>query len=80
MTMRLIIICDVRAGVVMSSPELVVQALYGSHHGWLNAWLRARLGNAADAADLADSSDPLDPRDPPDPLSKHAEGCSRSEA
>lgn len=51
--MRLIIICDVRVGAVMSSPELVVQALYGSHHGWLNAWLRARLGNAADAADLA---------------------------
>jgi len=37
----------------MSSPEFAVQALYSSHHGWLNAWLRARLGNAADAADLA---------------------------
>jgi len=37
----------------MSSPEFAVQALYSSHHGWLNGWLRARLGNAADAADLA---------------------------
>jgi len=37
----------------MSSPEFAVQALYSSHHGWLNAWLRARLGNAADASDLA---------------------------
>jgi len=51
--MRLIIICDVRAVAFMSSPEFAVQALYRSHHGWLNAWLRARLGNAADAADLA---------------------------
>lgn len=51
--MRLIIICDVRAVAFMSSPELAVQALYTSHHGWLNGWLRARLGNAADAADLA---------------------------
>ena len=39
----------------MSSPEFAVQALYSSHHGWLNAWLRARLGNAADAADLANT-------------------------
>jgi RNA polymerase sigma-19 factor, ECF subfamily len=27
--------------------------LYGDHHPWLKAWLRRRLGNAADAADLA---------------------------
>ena len=51
--MRLIIICDVRAVAFMSSSEFAVQALYSSHHGWLNGWLRARLGNAADAADLA---------------------------
>lgn len=51
--MRLIIICDVRAVAFMSSPEFAVQALYSRHHGWLNGWLRARLGNAADAADLA---------------------------
>ncbi|AKA27397.1 sigma-70 family RNA polymerase sigma factor [Pseudomonas chlororaphis] len=37
----------------MSSPEFAVQALYSHHHGWLNTWLRSRLGNAADAADLA---------------------------
>lgn len=27
--------------------------LYGDHHGWLQEWLRRRLGNAFDAADLA---------------------------
>ncbi len=27
--------------------------LYRDHHAWLQAWLRRRLGNAADAADLA---------------------------
>jgi len=27
--------------------------LYVDHHAWLQAWLRRRLGNAADAADLA---------------------------
>jgi RNA polymerase sigma factor (sigma-70 family) len=30
-----------------------VGALYDAHHHWLQAWLRRRLGNAADAADLA---------------------------
>jgi RNA polymerase sigma factor (sigma-70 family) len=28
-------------------------ALYEDHNGWLQGWLRRRLGNAADAADLA---------------------------
>ncbi|EPL03286.1 sigma-70 family RNA polymerase sigma factor [Pseudomonas sp. CF161] len=37
----------------MSSSPLAVQTLYRHHHGWLNSWLRSRLGNAADAADLA---------------------------
>ncbi|MGE8451220.1 MAG: sigma-70 family RNA polymerase sigma factor, partial [Pseudomonadales bacterium] len=37
----------------MSSTEFAVQTLYSHHHGWLNSWLRQRLGNAADAADLA---------------------------
>ncbi|WP_455920808.1 sigma-70 family RNA polymerase sigma factor [Pseudomonas putida] len=37
----------------MSSQEYAVHSLYSHHHGWLNAWLRSRLGNAADAADLA---------------------------
>ena len=30
-----------------------VQVLYAQHHGWLQAWLGRRLGNAFDAADLA---------------------------
>jgi len=30
-----------------------VQALYSDHHGWLQGWLRKKLGNAFDAADLA---------------------------
>ena len=29
------------------------RALYSAHHGWLQGWLRRRLGNAAEAADLA---------------------------
>ncbi|MFJ4132073.1 sigma-70 family RNA polymerase sigma factor [Pseudomonas cyclaminis] len=37
----------------ISCEENVVQALYCTHHNWLNTWLRSRLGNAADAADLA---------------------------
>ncbi|QNK69231.1 sigma-70 family RNA polymerase sigma factor [Variovorax sp. PAMC26660] len=30
-----------------------IQALYCDHHGWLQSWLRKKLGNAFDAADLA---------------------------
>lgn len=30
-----------------------LQTLYGNNHGWLQGWLRRRLGNAFDAADLA---------------------------
>jgi RNA polymerase sigma-70 factor (ECF subfamily) len=30
-----------------------VAALYADHHGWLQGWLRRKLGNACDAADLA---------------------------
>ncbi len=30
-----------------------LQTLYGNNHGWLQSWLRRRLGNAFDAADLA---------------------------
>ena len=30
-----------------------IATLYADHHGWLQGWLRKRLGNAADAADLA---------------------------
>lgn len=35
-----------------SSAELV-RTLYVEHHGWLQTWLRRRLGNSCDAADLA---------------------------
>lgn len=43
----------------MPSPELALQpppsieALYADHHGWLQGWLRRRLGNTWDAADVA---------------------------
>ncbi|CAD5105827.1 sigma-70 family RNA polymerase sigma factor [Zestomonas carbonaria] len=30
-----------------------LRLLYTEHHGWLKAWLCARLGNSSDAADLA---------------------------
>ncbi|MCD0504585.1 sigma-70 family RNA polymerase sigma factor [Bordetella petrii] len=30
-----------------------VEALYCDHHGWLQGWLRRKLGNSSDAADLA---------------------------
>lgn len=30
-----------------------IALLYCDHHGWLNSWLRRRLGDVADAADLA---------------------------
>lgn len=30
-----------------------VHTLYVAHHGWLQSWLRRRLGHAGDAADLA---------------------------
>lgn len=41
----------------MSPPKPAGQqemhAFYVSHHGWLQGWLRGRIGNAFDAADLA---------------------------
>lgn len=41
----------------MSAVEPAVQqgvhTLYRDHHGWLQGWLRKKLGNAFDAADLA---------------------------
>lgn len=30
-----------------------IHTLYSNHHGWLQSWLRGRLGNTSDAADLA---------------------------
>lgn len=29
------------------------ELLYAQHHGWLQRWLRSKLGNSSDAADLA---------------------------
>lgn len=41
----------------MLRPELElhqqIKVLYSDHHGWLQGWLRRKLGNAFDAADLA---------------------------
>ena len=41
----------------MRSAEITLQQgvenLYTDHHGWLQGWLRRKLGNACDAADLA---------------------------
>ena len=34
-------------------PEHSLPALYREHRGWLEAWLRRRMGNAWDAADLS---------------------------
>jgi RNA polymerase sigma-70 factor (ECF subfamily) len=36
-----------------SALQQEVRSLYSDHHGWLQGWLRRRLGNAFDAADLA---------------------------
>lgn len=33
-------------------PQQPVEALYVDHHGWLQGWLRRRLGDAFDAADV----------------------------
>ena len=36
-----------------SAPHPEITILYAAHHGWLQGWLRRRLGNTFDAADLA---------------------------
>lgn len=42
------------ASSAASSPlHREISTLYAGHHGWLQGWLRRRLGNACDAADLA---------------------------
>jgi RNA polymerase sigma factor (sigma-70 family) len=44
-------------GILMSTGEFALRdqvgSLYSDHHGWLYAWLRARLGCGHRAADLA---------------------------
>ena len=39
------------SSVYATPPSL--ETLYCEHHGWLQGWLRRRLGHACDAADLA---------------------------
>lgn len=34
-------------------PPQTLHSLYRDHHGWLENWLRKRMGNAWDAADLS---------------------------
>lgn len=36
----------------LPAPHDAVHGLYRDHHGWLDGWLRHKLGNACDAADL----------------------------
>lgn len=38
---------------VPSPSDASLAHLYEAHHGWLQGWLRRRLGHAGDAADLA---------------------------
>ncbi len=38
---------------MFSASQDDVHRLYTDHHGWLNGWLRKKLGNSFDAADLA---------------------------
>jgi len=50
--------CHVRRrmeSIAMSeqTSPLNVELLYCDHHGWLQGWLRRKLGNSFDAADLA---------------------------
>lgn len=40
-------------GTAESALQQRVENLYIDHHGWLQGWLRRKLGNACDAADLA---------------------------
>ena len=41
---------------VQTSAHSEIAAIYADHHGWLQAWLRKKVGNAFDAADLAQST------------------------
>lgn len=36
----------------MPAPQDAVHGLYRDHRGWLDGWLRRKVGNACDAADL----------------------------
>lgn len=41
---------------VSNTSHADIAALYAAHHGWLQGWLRKKVGNAFDAADLAQST------------------------
>ncbi|MET0321604.1 MAG: sigma-70 family RNA polymerase sigma factor [Duganella sp.] len=49
-------------------PQPDIGDLYRAHHGWLQQWLRRKLGNGGDAADLAHDTflRILGKREPPD--------------
>lgn len=59
-----------------------VDTLYRAHHGWLQGWLRRRLGNSTEAADLAQDtfmrllarSEPIAAREPRAFLTTVAQG------
>ncbi len=42
-----------QSAVSDEASSINVEGLYGDHHGWLQGWLRRKLGNSFDAADLA---------------------------
>lgn len=53
--MRTILIrsIDIFMASADSYPKQAFHDLYRDHHGWLQGWLRGKLGNSCDAADLA---------------------------
>lgn len=44
---------EVLTAVASDTPSSSIESLYTNHHGWLQGWLRRRLGDSGDAADLA---------------------------
>ncbi|MBO9356063.1 sigma-70 family RNA polymerase sigma factor [Bordetella petrii] len=48
-------VAEFRQPRIVSDPasHLSVETLYCDHHGWLQAYLRRKLGNSSDAAELA---------------------------
>lgn len=51
--MRIILIYMDSMAAADFAQQQELHALYSSHHGWLQGWLRHKLGNAGEAADLA---------------------------
>ncbi|QVM94467.1 sigma-70 family RNA polymerase sigma factor [Pseudomonas sp. SORT22] len=44
---------DLRVSPTSPAPQQQLHGLYRDHHGWLQAWLRKRLGDRERAADIA---------------------------